>query len=88
YGDQRFDASAGSPRTKSNNVNLTLGADVRFSDNWSGGVALNVGQHNADYSGGGGYKLQDVSGLGYLNWHQGGAYVGGYVDFGQDNFSD
>jgi outer membrane lipase/esterase len=88
YGDQRFDGSSSSPRTKSNNVNLTLGADVRFNDNWSGGVAMNIGQHNADYDGGGGYKLQDVSGLGYLTWHQGGGYVGGYVDFGQDNFSD
>ncbi|MDR3444264.1 MULTISPECIES: autotransporter domain-containing protein [unclassified Dyella] len=88
YGDQRFDGSSSSPRTKSNNVNLTMGADVRFNDNWSGGVAMNIGQHNADYDGGGGYKLQDVSGLGYLTWHQGGGYVGGYVDFGQDNFSD
>lgn len=88
YGDQRFDGSDSSPRTKSNNVNLTFGADVRFNENWSGGVAMNVGQHNADFSGGGGYKLQDVSGLGYLNWHQGGGYIGGYVDFGQDNFSE
>lgn len=88
YGDQRFDAMSGSPKTTSNNVNLTLGADVRFTDNLSGGVAMNVGQHNADYSGGGGYKLQDISGLGYVNYHQGGGYIGGYVDFGQDNFSD
>jgi len=88
YGDQRFDGSAGSPRTSSNNVNLTIGADVRFNDNLSGGMAVNIGQHNADYAGGGGYKLQDVSGLGYLTWHQGGAYVGGYVNFGQNNFSD
>ncbi|WP_109126229.1 autotransporter domain-containing protein [Dyella sp. C11] len=88
YGDQRFDSSATSPRTSSDNVNLTIGADVRFNDNWSGGIGMNIGQHNADYSGGGGYKLQDVSGLGYMMWHQGGGYVGGYVDFGQDNFSD
>jgi outer membrane lipase/esterase len=88
YGDQRFDSSSTSPRTKSNNVNLTFGADVRFNDNFTGGVAMNIGQHNADYSGGGGYKLQDVSGLGYLFYHQGGGYIGSYVDFGQDNFSD
>jgi outer membrane lipase/esterase len=88
YGDQRFDSSGSSPRTSSDNVNLTIGADVRFNDSWSGGIAMNVGQHNADYSGGGGYKLQDISGLGYLTYHQGGGYVGGYVDFGQDNFSD
>ena len=88
YGDQRFDSSSSSPRTSSDNVNLTFGADVRFNDNLSGGVAMNIGQHNADYSGGGGYKLQDVSGTGYMTYHQGGGYIGGYVDFGQDNFSD
>ncbi|WP_430392142.1 autotransporter outer membrane beta-barrel domain-containing protein [Dyella sp. 20L07] len=88
YGDQTFDSSSTSPKTTSNNVNLTLGADVRFNDNLSGGIAMNIGQHNADYSGGGGYKLQDVSGIGYLTYHQGGGYFGGYVDFGQDNFSD
>ncbi|WP_199098271.1 autotransporter domain-containing protein [Dyella sp. ASV21] len=88
YGDQRFDGSTSSPRTTSNNVNLTVGADVRFNDNLSGGVSMNIGQHNADFTGGGGYKLQDVSGLGYLTYHQGGGYIGGYVDFGQDNFSD
>ncbi|WP_114239502.1 autotransporter domain-containing protein [Dyella sp. C9] len=88
YGDQRFDGSSSSPRTSSDNVNLTFGADVRFNENVSGGVAMNIGQHNADYSGGGGYKLQDVSGLGYLTYSQGGGYIGGYVDFGQDNFSN
>jgi outer membrane lipase/esterase len=88
YGDQTFDSSSSSPRTSSNNVNLTLGADVRATDNLSAGVAVNLGQHNASYTGGGGYKLQDISGLGYLTYHQGGAYVGGYVDFGSDNFSD
>jgi len=88
YGDQRFDASSGSPKTTSNNVNLTVGADVRFNENLSGGLAMNIGQHNADYQGGGGYKLQDISGLGYLTYHQGGGYIGGYLDFGQDNFSD
>ena len=88
YGDQTFDSSSSSPRTSSNNVNLTLGADVRATDYLSAGVAVNLGQHNASYTGGGGYKLQDISGLGYLTYHQGGAYVGGYVDFGSDNFSD
>ena len=61
---------------------------MRATDNLSAGVAVNIGQHNASYTGGGGYKLQDVSGLGYLTYHQGGAYVGTYVDFGSDNFSD
>ena len=88
YGDQTFNGSTTSPRTTSNNVNLTFGVDVRANDNLSGGIAMNIGQHNADYTGGGGYKLQDISGLGYLTYHQGGGYIGGYVDFGQDNFSD
>lgn len=88
YGDQTFNGSGSSPRTSSDNVNLTIGADVRATDNLSGGIAMNIGQHNADYAGGGGYKLQDISGLGYLTYHQGGGYIGGYVDFGQDNFSD
>jgi outer membrane lipase/esterase len=51
-------------------------------------VALGVGRHNADFSGGGGYQLQDVSGLGYVGYHNGGGYVGGYVNFGQSNFKD
>lgn len=88
YGDQRFDGSSNSPRTSSDNVNLTTGVDVRFNDVLSGGVAMNIGQHNADYAGGGSYKLQDISGLGYVTYHQGGGYLGGYIDFGQDNFSN
>lgn len=88
YGDQTFNSSSNSPRTSSDNVNLTFGVDARANDNLSAGLAMNLGQHNADYSGGGGYKLQDVSGLGYLTYHQGGGYLGGFVDFGSDNFSD
>ncbi|RDI96934.1 autotransporter domain-containing protein [Dyella solisilvae] len=88
YGYQRFDGTTQSPRTTSDNVNLTLGTDVRVNDNFNAGMSLNIGQHNADYQSGGGYKLQDLSGLGYLFYHQGGGYIGGYVDFGQDNFSD
>lgn len=88
YGRQRFNAVNGSVKTNSNNVNLTLGADVRINDNLSTGLALGVGQHTADFSGGGGYKLQDISGLGYLTYHAGGGYVGGYASFGQSNFKD
>ncbi|WP_243042004.1 autotransporter outer membrane beta-barrel domain-containing protein [Dyella sedimenti] len=88
YGDQRFDSSSNSPRTTSNDVNLTIGADARLSENLSGGIAMNIGQHNADYTGGGGYKLQDISGIGYITYHMGGGYIGGYADFGQDNFSN
>lgn len=89
YGRQRFDAASGSPKTDSDNVNLTVGADVRASEHVSFGVALGLGQHNADFAGGmGGYKLQDISGLGYALYHNGGGYVGGFGSFGQSNFSD
>ena len=88
YAHQTFDAVNGAPRTTSNNGNFTLGADVRVSDNLSAGIALGVGQHKADFTGGGGYKMQDISGLGYLTYHNGGGYAGTYVNFGQSNFSD
>jgi outer membrane lipase/esterase len=88
YGRQRFKAGNGSPKTNSNNVNFTLGADARASDHISAGVALGVAQNNAYFSGGGGYKLQDISGLGYVTYHTGGAYVGGYANVGQSNFKD
>lgn len=88
YAHQRFDASDSSPKTTSNNVNLTLGADVRASDHLSAGVALGIGQSNADVAGGGGYKLQDISGLGYVTLHGGGGYVGAHASFGQSSFTD
>jgi outer membrane lipase/esterase len=88
YARQRFDAGNGSPKTSSNNYNFTLGAAVQASDHVSAGVALGVGQSNASFTGGGGYKLQDISGLGYVTYHAGGGYVGGYANFGQSNFKD
>jgi outer membrane lipase/esterase len=89
YGRQRFDATGGSPKTDSDNVNLTLGADARISEHVSAGVALSLGQNNADFAAGaGGYKMQDVSGLGYALYHNGGGYVGGFASFGQSNFKD
>lgn len=89
YGRQRFDATDASPKTNSNNVNLTLGADVRASEHISAGVALSLGQSNADFAGGtGGYKMHDISGLGYALYHNGGGYLGGFAGFGQSNFTD
>ena len=88
YGQQRFDASNSSPRTNSDNFNFTLGANFFAGEHVTAGMALGIGQHNADFSGGGGYKLQDISGLGYLGYRNGGGYVGGYVNFGQSNFKD
>jgi outer membrane lipase/esterase len=88
YSNQQFDQRAGAPKTTSNNVDLTVGADVHATDYLSAGVALGIGEHYADVSGGGGYRLQALSGLGYLTWHTGGAYAGVYGDFGQASFTN
>ena len=88
YSNQQFDQRAGAPKTTSNNVDLTIGADVRATDYLSAGVALGIGEHYADVSGGGGYRLQALTGLGYLTWHTGGAYAGVYGDFGQASFTN
>ncbi|HEX7814696.1 autotransporter outer membrane beta-barrel domain-containing protein [Dyella sp.] len=88
YSHQRFDGQDMSPKTTSNNVDLTLGADAKVNENFSMGVALGVGQHNSDFAGGGGYKLQDISGMAFATYYAGGAYVGAHVNFAQSNFSD
>ncbi|WP_333678412.1 autotransporter domain-containing protein [Dyella sp.] len=88
YSNQHFDQRAGAPRTSSNNVDLTVGADVHATDNISAGVALGIGEHTADVTGGGGYKLQALTGLGYVTWHSGGAYAGVYGDFGQASYTN
>ena len=86
---QTFDATGSSPKTNSTNVNLTVGADARASDNLSLGMSLGLGNSHADFAGGsGGYKLQDISGQTYAFFHQGGGYVGGFASFGQSNFTD
>lgn len=88
YTNQEFEQRAGAPKTTSNNVDLTVGADVHATDNLSAGVALGIGEHYADVSGGGGYDLQAITGLGYLTWHTGGAYAGVYGDYGQASFTN
>jgi outer membrane lipase/esterase len=88
YGRQTFNGTRGSPKTDSNNADLSIGADVHASEHVSVGVALGLGSHRADFAGGGGYKLQDISGLGYALYHAGGGYAGGFASFGQSNFSD
>ncbi|HEV7778327.1 MAG TPA: autotransporter domain-containing protein [Luteibacter sp.] len=88
YGQQRFKAGETSPKADSDNVNLAIGADVRATDNVSAGVALGIAQNNADFSGGGGYKMQDIAGSGYVMYHNGGGYFGGYGSFGQLSFTD
>jgi outer membrane lipase/esterase len=88
YSNQQFDQSAGAPKTTSNNVDLTVGVDVHANDYISAGAALGIGEHYADVSGGGGYDLQAITGLGYLTWHDGGAYAGVYGDFGQASYTN
>jgi outer membrane lipase/esterase len=88
YSNQQFDSSAGAPKTTSNNVDLTTGADVKINDDFSAGVGLGIGEHYADVSGGGGYDLQALTGLGYLTWHSEGAYAGVYGDFGQASYTN
>jgi len=88
YGQQKFKTTDTSPKTDSDNVNLTLGADAKVNDNISAGVALGIAQSNADFQGGGGYKMQDVAGSGYAFFHQGGGYIGGFASFGQLTFHD
>ena len=88
YGHQRYDAGGNSPKTTSDNLSLTIGADAKVNEHISAGVALGVSHQNADFQGGGGYKLQGLSGLGFITWHAGGGYVGAYANFGQSNFSN
>jgi len=89
YGHQRFDATDASPKTTSNNANLTVGADVRTGDHTTVGVSLGLGQNKADFQGNtGGYKLQDISGQLFATYSNGGGYVGGFASFGQSNFKD
>lgn len=89
YGQQRFDSSNSSPRTSSNNANLTVGADVRTGEHLSVGISLGMGRNKASFAGGmGGYTLQDISGQVYAVYNNGGGYLGGFASFGQSNFKD
>jgi outer membrane lipase/esterase len=87
YAQQRFDASANSPSVNSDDANLTLGYDMQANDHLSAGVALGVARNTAHMYGGGGYHLVDYSALGYVTYHAGGGYVGGYGSYGQSDFN-
>jgi outer membrane lipase/esterase len=88
YGQQKYKDTGTSPKTDSDNVNLTVGADAKINENFNAGVALGLTQANADFKGGGGYKMQDIAGTGYAFYHQGGGYVGAFASFGQLSFTD
>jgi outer membrane lipase/esterase len=88
FGQQRFDGTYNSPRTTSDNTNVTLGADLRSNDNLSMGVALGLSRNTANFNGGGRYDLNDTSALAYATYHVGGGYLGGYGEAGHSNFTD
>jgi len=88
YAQQRFDGSQTSPQTNSDNLNFTLGYDMRINDNLSAGLAMGVARNDADVGNGGGYRLKDYTGLGYITYHAGGGYLGAYGNYGQSNFGD
>lgn len=89
YSQQSFSASDASPKANSNNFDLTLGGDLKYSDNLSMGAALGLGHDNTGISGGtGGYKMQDISALAYITYHSGGAYLGAYGEAGHSHFTN
>jgi outer membrane lipase/esterase len=89
YSQQGFKSSDTSPKANSNNFDLTLGGDLKYSDNLSMGAALGVSHSNAGIAGGtGGYKMQDISALAYITYHSGGGYVGAYGEAGHSHFNN
>jgi len=88
FGLQHFNGNDNSPRTSSNNTNVTLGGDLRANDNLSLGAALGLGRNSADVNGGGRYDLNDTALLAYATYHVDGGYVGAYGEAGHSNFTD
>lgn len=87
YAKQRFDATGDSPKTDSNNLNLTLGVDAATGDHFNVGVALGLARNNADV-GAGGFKLDSIMGTGYALWHRDNSYLGANVGFAQLSYND
>lgn len=89
YGKQKYEGNGNSVKTDADNVNLTVGADAKLAEHWSAGVALGLGQTDADFRGSaGGYKMQDLAGSLYAFYHQGGGYFGAIGSFGQLSYND
>lgn len=89
YSRQRFDATGNSPKTDSNNVNLTIGLDAAAGDHFNAGAALGLARNDADIGGGhGGYRMDSIIGTGYAVWHRGGGYIGANVGFAQLSYND
>lgn len=87
YGKQRFDATGDSPKTDSNNLNLTIGLDAATGSHFNMGMALGLARNNADV-GAGGFKLDSVIGSGYAIWHRDNSYLGANVGFAQLSYND
>ncbi len=88
YGNQRYDAAATSPETRSHNSTLTTGVDYRFNSSFSAGIATSIGFQGADFAGGGGYRNIEPLFSAYGVWHSGGGYVSLLGAAGQMNFND
>src|SRR5574337_308411 len=87
YAEQRFDAAPGSPALSSDNASLTLGYDWQAGERVSAGAALGVSRETAHMHGGGGHGMTDYSALGFVTYHVGGGYVGGYGHYGRSDFN-
>lgn len=87
YAKQRFDATGNSPKTRSDNINLTVGVDAAAGDNFNVGGALGMARNDADI-GAGGYRLNAIIGSGYATWHRGGGFLGANIGFAQLNYKD
>lgn len=88
YDRQRIDQTDASPKLDTHQSTLTVGADAHASDSLSVGMALSIANQNADFAGGGGFKLQDVMFSGYGLYRIGQAYVGAIGTFGSLAYND
>jgi outer membrane lipase/esterase len=89
YGQQRFDVTDNTPRTDSNNVNLTLGTLASAGPHVTVGAALGVSHNKATASGNrGGYKLNSLQATGFAQYHAGGGYIGAFIGFAQLDYND
>lgn len=72
YGDGNRDLEGLSPKFNYTARTLAAGADIRVSDGFLAGAAINTGRLNTKLSGAGGnYTLEDVSGRVYGVWRGG-----------------
>ncbi len=88
YSHQRYDATASSPQTSSNNGTLTIGGDYYFNQSFSVGLASSIANQSANFAGGGGYRNLEPLLSAYGIWRGGDAYLSVIGSVGQLNFND